>query len=272
MANDGPDTVEDKLPVNLGDPFLFGNTINEFASVKLIATGKPRMVANGRRLWHSQANYSTIASEECTTNDIDPLEQPPTVRFSSQKFQGVVHLGTNVTDGGGGGSGQHTDAIVNSAGEKFDPPLMRDASRLQITIDANEPTFEPLLADRYHGAINSDSVQIKGVTYPKHTLKIDSVTAVEKFQSNCQGSYWAVQIVILANRDTWVRRIVDSGFNQLVDDKVKRIVDDDSIPFDTQQLLDGNGVWVRPGPNAQPTILKYLVDHSLPFAALNLPI
>src|SRR5262249_15878222 len=76
-----------------------------------------------------------------------PLFKRPDVRWGFANFQ---RPGIWTID-------NPSRAIVNSAGEPFDPPVEIDDSRLVLTLVRNEPAFAPLTSLLYKDAINSDT-------------------------------------------------------------------------------------------------------------------
>ena len=77
--------------------------------------------------WTVTAEYSS----EFTLAE-NPTNDPATITWGSEQFQRVV-----VVDKEG-------DAVVNSAGDPFDPPIMADDSRRVVTVTKNLNRYKAL--------------------------------------------------------------------------------------------------------------------------------
>jgi hypothetical protein len=103
--------------------------------------------------WIATATYTSkrVFKEEAKQaqkggNQVDqnPLNRPPDISWSLTTYQRAVAF--DASDG---------RPIMNSAADKFDPPIEIDDSRLVLVYSRNEATFTAQLALDYQDAVNS---------------------------------------------------------------------------------------------------------------------
>jgi hypothetical protein len=156
--------------------------------------------------------------------------------------------------------------VVNSAGDPFDPPLMRDDSRPILTYKRNQALFIPSMAQQYRDAVNSDS--LLGAD-PK-TVKIADVQC-EMALDPIIGVYnrvsWEFHFASLPNG--WKFSVLDQGCKQLnSDSSSQEVINFFGTPTNSPVLLDGNGSPLPPGED--PVFLTFEGYDELSFAALNI--
>ena len=116
--------------------------------------------------WTVTATYSN----EREASD-SPLDDPIEYQWATEQFQEVAD-----TDRNGQG-------IVNSAGDPFDPPIMRDNSRRTVTITSNE-AFVPTWILSYQDAVNSDAINVDGLSVSAGQAKCQQVSVSPIRQRN----------------------------------------------------------------------------------------
>ena len=186
-------------------------------------------------------NYTTSSKQDSNESElIDPLSRPPEIEWnftvSNEKIDRDIE----------------GKAIVNSAGESFDPPITKDVYDLVLRITRNQSNFNHLQAAEYIGAINSDYFygfepgMVRCTNYSGRKIRVGSL------------SYWQVtyefqiRYAEVSGVNTgWKRRILDQGMHTYdgLDDegyvKWKKIpVKDDkgnNVPTSEPFPLDGNG-------------------------------
>lgn len=197
-----------------------------------------------------------------TTWPLNPLDWPLRISWDQAKFEGVADRDIN------------GDAVVNSAGQLFDPPATRDDSRWVLTIVRNEKTFDPKWADAYKDALNEDDFMGRG----PGEWKIDSITSGDPIHDEDSGTkdgfYYAVTYKFAHNpavdEETgevvgWRALILDSGYKQVdaSSGKLKPILDETGAEHKTPQLLDGNGNALP--VDGTPAYMKYDIYKSVKF-------
>lgn len=177
----------------------------------------------GWKQWEVSASYS---SEYETTED--PLDMPAAIDWGGEQFQEPLIVDVN------------GDLVLNSAGDPFDPPIMKDFSRRVVTVVKNLAAPPSWLVDS-EDVINDSDFTLDGVTIPARCAKMQSVHISRKnYQNGVQ--FRQVTMLMHLNKRTWKFRQVDSGFNELYNttDRIKIQINGEypTAPV----LLDGSGV------------------------------
>ena len=168
------------------------------------------------------------------------------------------------------------NAITNSAGEPFDPPISAEFHDLVARVVRNEAAFYPLLAADYKGSVNSDG----WLGYPPGTCKLQVLTGNQIFYGD-DKFYWQVTYEIHIRYDAqnplangWLRRILDQGTRKKtgVDSggfaEYENITENNGLSLSEPVQLNGSGG--RLADSAPPVYLSFNLDPIRPFAALNL--
>jgi hypothetical protein len=145
--------------------------------------------------WTVTAEYS----DERVINT-DPTVDDAEISWGSEQFQKVAAFDR---DG---------NAIVNSAGDLFDPPAMMDDSRRVVTVTKNLATVPAWILD-YQDAVNSDTFTVDGVSIAVGKAKMQAVTVSPKQRRN-NTVFRAVTFTIHLQRDGWGLDILDAGYNR----------------------------------------------------------
>jgi len=121
----------------------------------------------GRTWWQITCDYS---------NEYDiyenPLNDPAKTSWSTETFQTPVWRDI------------HGNAIVNSAGDPFDPPADKDDSRWTSVTRKNVANIVPPWIFAYQDGVNSDSYQIDGKTIDVGEAKISAINLSEPQERN----------------------------------------------------------------------------------------
>ena len=204
-------------------------------------------------VWVVTCHYDTTTEEQ----DEEPTQRRTRYRWGTAQFQRVAWKDI---DG---------KAIVNSAGQYFDPPIEVDDSRPTLTVTRIERTYNQALAIQYQDAVNSDSF----LGFAPGQVKVASIEA-EDFEEN-GVIYWTVKYEFHFRREGWIKEPLDQGRyekwgNFLVPIKER---DEDGNELDTYVSdpvpLDGQGKRLdNPGPDSCK-YLSFKVYKSLAFRAFN---
>ena len=161
--------------------------------------------------------------------------------------------------------------LVNSAGESFDPPIMKDRYDLTLSIVRNQAVYNHILAADYIDSVNTDYFWGFG----------PGMVCVTDFSGHSQYAgdlgYWRVQYSFIMRADGWQRRKLDEGFREYmgVDEDLStpifELIKDNSdppLPVNQPVLLNGHG---RINPAAAPAVWLYHdINKHLPFNILGL--
>lgn len=226
----GPIAVRAALPVQIGFPYTFfhGSTRLEFDFSSFVNSIVCRCVSKDGSQWECTADYAPYNPQ---IFGINPLTHPIKISWGTTKFERVCQYDIN------------GDAITNSAGQYFDPPVTCDDSRMNLRIERNEPSFDPSIADTYKDSISSDVFfgQQPG------TWKIADITADLEYNVDCgtpDGFYYKVTYTFEFRSEGWASMILDQGLMVLNgSDQLVQALDNSSPPVAVTSPipLDGNG-------------------------------
>lgn len=234
-----------------GIPALFSpySTPNYSDPQSRLTDIRPYQSTESPKVWEVTCEY---------TGRTNPLTDPPVIQWGSDTDQRIAELDIN---------GQ---AVLNSAGQFFDPPPEVDHDLPTLTITRNEATVSPANIIAYQNAINTDSLSIAGlaVTPGQAKIKITSTS-----QSDDSLAWWQTVYTIQFERDGWARKILDQGRYQVSGSGggLTPCVDKDGNAVDDPVPLDGHGKQLADPSPLTAVYLTFDLKKELSFAALGLP-
>jgi len=173
--------------------------------------------------WLVTFNYSS----EWEMNE-NPLFEPAKISWSFEQFQRPAIIDLNGY------------AVLNSAGDPFDPPAMRDNSRPIVSVTKNLATVPTWLLN-YQDTVNSLPFTLDGLLIATGKAKMNSIS-VSQAQSVNGVAFRTVQMDIHLQRDGWVMKLLDAGYR--IKDGTTRITitcDGDGTEPSSPVPLDGSG-------------------------------
>lgn len=217
------------------------------------------------------ATYETGSGGNEQVENEDPLQDRPSIRWGSRTVRVPVRLDI---DG---------KPILNSAGQKFDPPAEEDLQVLVYEYSHNIATYSEANAQNYRGAINSDNFTLAGLALEPYQARITSINATNAERNGTR--YWRESVVVEI-ADDWRLTLVDEGIvkksaedgagdpvyiNDGNEIRTVPILDANGVPVVEQVLLDGQG---EPLGGGDPVLLKFDTVAKPPraFGPLGLPI
>lgn len=144
---------------------------------------------------------STSWSSEREFNE-DPLQDPIEIEWDSEQFQVPLIVDRN------------GDAVLNSAGDPFDPPVMIDDSRRVVTVKKNLAA-PPSWILSYQDAVNSDAFTLDGIPIAVGEAKLQRVS-VGKWNYRNGVAFRTVNMVIHLQKNGWHQKPLDAGFRMKV--------------------------------------------------------
>lgn len=264
----------------LYEPFAFGSEVDPECLLRDIDAER---VSEGAFQWVVTCHYSTPEPDSKNASSTDtagtkreapgsqdnPQLQLPEIDVSFEKFQQVVYAVYDITT-------QELTPCKASNDQVFDPPPMRDASRMVIQIVRNEPISagHPALGVLYQDAVNSDywfglapgQAKIMSIAAQRQT-KQTTIAGAPVLLPYLRCTYK------IECRPTWDTLILDAGTFYLDDDpltgkvKKKAFITDDGHP--TTGPLDGHGHKLDAGAN--PVFKTFRFYLRRPFSLLALP-
>lgn len=199
---------------------------------------------SGPLLWNATATFSSRPVSESQANQTeasDPLARRATFTWSSTQYQQAIARDINGR------------AVVNSAGDPYDPPVEIQRSRAVCTIQKNVVQIPGWILD-YENAVNSDTFVIDGLTIPQYACRLSGIGLSEikreKIAIGIEFTYRVFSCKLEFNRDLWhPLKVLDLGYRQrdVTDGSGARripIYEDgtsSSRPVTTPRLLNGSG-------------------------------
>lgn len=201
--------------------------------------------------WIATGFYSSVPisqREQDKQSNPNPLNRPATRRWSTTQYRVAVEKDTA------------GEAVVNSAGDYYDPPPEKDSSRWHVNITKNVSSVPPYIID-YQDAINDEEIEIGGLTIPAKVAKIQAIEISDLMTEN-NVTFYQFSYTIEFNKDTWVLSLLQQGLRQKKSgDATVRIPceDDNGDPVTSPVLLDADGYQL-----ADPAVSNGVyVDHDV---------
>jgi len=257
----------------------------------IVSSGHARQEDNSPFFWIVEVKYSSEVGENRKwdnspeqardqTQNQNPLYRPPSIKWSGQEYQRPIQEAAEVLDG----ITHFGNAIVNSAGEMFDPAAEVQDANLTLVIGRNEPLASQDVLLAYMNVVNSDyfmgwppgTALMKPIEYDsnfENGLYYFKATYTIHFRSSISGGVQDDGAVLPIVQEGWILKPLDQGYAKLVQDDQG---DFHNVPIRVQgqpitapQLLDGTGQVLPIGD--PPVFRKFRVYPSMPFAPLRLP-
>jgi len=185
--------------------------------------------------WEVECDYSLPTPSKNNTSN-NPVNDPPRISFGSVQYTRVVekaYQGVDKID-------SPTKAILNSAGQPFDPPVVQEEENMVISITRNERTIDPADLVTYRNTINLVSITIAGVTIAQNRGRMRSIMMTKSWDTS-GTAYWQVTYEIEIATTTHVRKILDVGFYKKESAGLIPMLDAEKKPVTEPKLLNGTG-------------------------------
>lgn len=226
---DGPAIAEQTVSQNAlsGIPdrystYAFGNETDAGSHAgRPVATLRGDSTDN-RKVWDVTVVYSPHPTTVEDNDYDDPLLKPVQWSGIFGKHQAIAEKDTN------------GNAIANAAGDAFDPPALKDDSRPIIRAVKNYASFDLSQWMLYRDAINSGTFLN---VYPAGTVKVQQISWRELFRASAVP-YIEATFEFEINPDGWDVKLLNQGFNVVVDGEKKRATDKDGRDIASPVLLD----------------------------------
>jgi hypothetical protein len=209
--------------------------------------------------WKATIDYSAepLKSDDKEKNDQpNPLLRAAKIRWRTNAYERIAEKDK---DG---------NACVNSAGDYFDPPLMRDANRWTVEVAKNVAAVPSWIAD-VDSPINDASFAIGGLTIAAGKARIQSIEIGELQEEN-GAAYYAFSFALEFRREGWALSALDQGYHYL-DGSTRKRAQVDGQDSANPVLLDGSGgILPNPEDPTNAVFLDFDVHDELDFSLLPL--
>lgn len=212
---------------------------------------RPRNESFSKRVWLVTVLYSNQIELS-----VDPMADPVKYTWHTEQFQRPISIDK---DG---------EAILNSAGDFFDPTIEAEESRWAITAVKNLPAVPSWILS-YRNSINNAAITVDGILIPARCAKIQSMNISEPQDRNSTTFRIVTTTLLLKGQVTigtttyggWVEQVLDQGWRELdgTGGARKNITNEDGTDITIPALLDGAGSKLaNPSPSTAVYLPKYV--------------
>lgn len=217
-------------------------------------------VANSKYHWTADVIYSSRTTDPDKagpgkSGNTSPLSEPADISWSSGATTEIVEKDTN------------GDAILNSVGEAFDPPVEIQVAQPTLTVVQNESTFSGETALDYVFRVNT--APFAGAAAGK--LLCTSIGATQEYQNGT--TFWKVTYQFMYRESGWQKSLLNQSMIEKDGSDYVRIKDSDG-QFVTEPVpiaADGTAI-DRANLPASAVFLDFDVYETADFNDLDLPV
>lgn len=251
--------------VTLGSDIGDAHPLNPFVFLDELSAE----AAGSRTVWRVTGTYRrSILVQSAAT----PLQEPTQISWSSNTY--IEPVVNNIVG----------NAVTNSAGQPFDPPLTQERVTLIATITYNSERYDPDLPIEYQGKVNQAATKIGTLTVPARMARVIELSGIADTFEDI--AYFKVTIKIEINpkvtRDVqdnviaqgWDREVLDQGIFGFDDEEppnLIRLSTDDGEEVTEPIKLNGAGKKLDP-QTLDPVFLVYQTYELADFGQLNLEV
>jgi hypothetical protein len=267
-----------KSPLASPNEWDYGAWLNNIEAAEASTDGKQWLVTLSYGTLNWQELNGGAQGDSASTFTANPMQAPPTVRWSSETEEVVVNLDRNGVP------------VLNTAGDPLQGGLTRPKSTPICTITRMLPAFDPNWLLDYKDHVNKSEWQ----GFPAGAVLCKDMTA-DRVYLNDYGYSWeqtitlAFRSIIVAESpnpdapwetDTdviepgWAVQVLNAGLRQRVPDPahsgqflVKQILIDGS-PTSSEVYLTKDGTF---DPNGDPNYLTFDIYDEVEFSGFDLP-
>lgn len=240
-------TADTTLGSDIGD----AHPLNTFVFLGEL-TAQP---TDSREVWRVIGTYKKTTFDE---NAANPLEQPSQISWGSNAYIEPV-----VKDIDG-------NAVVNSAGQPFDPPLTEERRTLVATVTYNRENWDPTIALDFENTVNVPATTIGQVNVGERQARIMEIGSDQDTFEDIV--YHKVTIRVEMRPLVWDREVLDQGiFGLDGSGNLVRLATDDGEEVTEPLLLNGSGEKLDP-QTSTPVFLTFKTKFEKDFAVLDLEV
>ena len=208
------------------------------------------------RHWTITAEYSSAPTKD-EEQEENPLNRPPRVRWRTNHYRQAIYRDI---DG---------KAILNKAGDYFDPPVEVDRSRWTVNVTANVADVPGFMLD-YEDAVNNASITIGGVVIPQYAAKIMDLD-IGELKREGDYLYYEFGYSLEIRRELWIPlKVLNAGLRYKSGEQQKQIFDNSSParPVSSPRLLDDDGTVLSDPTPTRAKYCEFTVYYARPFSVL----
>lgn len=171
-------------------------------------------------------------------------------------------------------------AVLNSAGQRFDPAPEEDEPIVTLFFQSNEAFDRAAQANSFRNAVNDASWDVLGFTAATGQAKVRRMRSIYTLGRAGAGAqfdhYFVNSIEIHFREDGWDLDLLDQGTQELIEDPrpgiqkiLRNIADEEGEALRAPQPLDGTGKRLMQGE--PPVFLQFPVHKRRSFGLLGIP-
>jgi hypothetical protein len=249
-VTDGPRTAIVAVGISIGDQYIPSSNSVEW-DLDAYATQITATNEEGDQLgWIVTVEYSWFSANIAGGGAYqNPLAMPIDVSWSFRNQEIVAEYDNN------------GNAVLNTANDPFDPPLVIDDPRPLLTVVRNEPTYNIPLVYQYRNAVNADSF----AGFDPAMARVIQISGKSAFHQDA-GWYWAVTYEFEFNPPLGYQpQVLNMGMrkiSQTTNQPVPIILN--GLPITKPMLLTKAGNLAK--PTDPPYFIQFTMYPSLPFS------
>ena len=252
---DGPNTAATAVGMKYGDAYAPPNNPNEADNFAYCDSVTVDSVGDDGIEWIITCGYGWYdALTAGGGKEQNPLAMPIEVSWSLRDHEAVLEVD------------QNGKAVLNTAGDPFDPPVTIDDPRLVMTVVRNEPIFTLFYVLRYRNAINSDPFAGFDPFYSK-VLNVQSRSQFHQEVGWYYQTTYEFEFISPKVNETgqgFRKLVLNQGMRQMSASGKPVHILLKGVPVNAPMLLDNNGKLLA--PNATPVFLDFSAYPELPFS------
>lgn len=216
-------------------------------------------VAESRLIWECTVEYEFDPKEPEEPTE-SPLDEPTKFRWTSSLYTKPVIKDLD------------DEAVVNSAGDYFDPPPEIEKPRWQVNVQKNVASV-PVAVLSWAGKVNDDTFEVDGVTVDAECARVIAID-IGEYQEKDDIGFRVFTYTLEFQAEGFALELLDQGYRIKDGTELKDIlIEDDETPPGKNRpsapvLLDGSGdILSDPSPSTA-VFLSFDVYETMDFTDL----
>lgn len=164
-------------------------------------------------VWEADVEYLPIS-------ELNPLKKPPKVSFDGSLIEQPTFKDNK------------NKLTTNTAGQLF-TGIIEQVPMMNYSVRVNLANDQPWMQD-YLGAMNSDTVRLRGLQWKPKTLLVGQITGGD-FQNLNGVTFCEYMITILANPQGWPQTVLNRGTYELQDEIEYARIDETGNPINPKK-------------------------------------
>ena len=221
---------------------------------------KAKQEKNSPLHWTAEADFDTVpASPNQQEEEKPPMDRRAKFVWSTSKYQKAIDKTAESTP----------RAILNSAGNYFNPPPIKDVSHWTVDVTKNVAAV-PTSVLSYPDRINSGTFTIQGISVAKNVAKIMGIR-ISDLQIEGETEYYVFSYTLeFDSDDKWRGKYLQQGLLQKSGSDRIPCVDKHGAPVRTPVPLDANGAQLSNPDPSNAVFTDYPIYFELDFSQLPL--